>query len=79
MLFNLTEDPFEVDDLGAREGGEEELVTWRGRLVEQFKREGRGEMFLDEDSDELVVPRKPLLFNENYPCYDGYVPVYVPH
>ena len=73
QLFNLTEDPFELENLA---DGDNTLV-WRQRLIEQFKEEGRGPLFLRDD--ELVVPRKPLLFNKNYPCYDGYVPVYVPH
>ena len=84
QIFNLTADPFELNDAIGSDG---ELLVWRRRLISQFKREKRGSLFLnssdddddDNDDDALVFPRKPLLFSKNYPCYDGYVPVYVPH
>lgn len=76
QLFDLNEDPYELVDLGGVEV--EKVEYWRGKLVEQFKREGRGSLFLTEEGF-LIKHRLPLLFSPSYPCYTGYVPFYIPH
>ena len=81
QLFDLSADPHELNDLGMAADGDErvkqKIEMWRGKLIAKFQEEGRGSLFLD--GGELVVPRLPLLFGPNYPCYDGYVPFYIPH
>ena len=62
-------------DLVAEEG--KDVSEWRARMIKQFEDEGRGSMYVRHG--DLVKRRLPLLFSPNYPCYDGYVPFYIPH
>lgn len=72
-LFNLTEDHYEVADLAELLEYHDELMAWRARLQNQFALEGRGEMFLLQDSSlafnhtNLTCTQTKIM--DNYPCY----------
>jgi choline-sulfatase len=53
QLFDLAEDPAEMHDLGGSSDYEGQLVTWRGRLIEQLT--GRPEGFVNDDGTLAVL------------------------
>jgi|ERR1712150_243380 len=55
QLFNLTSDPEEMVDISGSAAYSDELALWRGRLVKQFEKEGRGDKWVVNGS---LVPRK---------------------
>ena len=42
LLFDLVNDPHEMNNLAEEPRWQSELLMWRKRLIEQFEREGRG-------------------------------------
>jgi arylsulfatase A-like enzyme len=66
QLFCLSDDPNETFDLAALNEYQDTLVTWRTRLILQFKMEGRGKSWVVNNT--LPVRPNSALFGDNYPC-----------
>ena len=65
QLFNLTADPLEMTEISRDPTMASTLSLWRGRLVAQFEREGRGKAFVD--GGKLVKRGKQSNYSPNYP------------
>jgi arylsulfatase len=68
QLFNLTADPGENDGLHAMPAYAAELAKWRGRMVAQFTKEGRGPVWVKGGELQL---RPTQTYGPNFP---GHVP-----
>lgn len=66
QLFNLTADPEETVDLAKDPRMSDLLELWRGRMVEQFRREKRGQRWVDA-AGRLKHRRMPCNYCENFP------------
>lgn len=65
QLFDLDNDPGELHDLSSDPSWSDTLLKWRGRLVKQFKEEGRGSDWVV--GDKLMQRVKGQLYSPNYP------------
>eukprot|EP00929_Paragymnodinium_shiwhaense_P012130 TRINITY_DN11881_c0_g1_i2.p1 TRINITY_DN11881_c0_g1~~TRINITY_DN11881_c0_g1_i2.p1 ORF type:complete len:575 (-),score=79.99 TRINITY_DN11881_c0_g1_i2:150-1874(-) len=65
QLFNLTADPDETTEVSGLQAYAEELSTWRGRLVSQFQKEGRGPHWVK--NGKLVQRPWGQLYSPHYP------------
>ena len=65
QLFDLTQDPLETKDLAGETAHADKLRTWRGRLLSQFEREGRGEPFVK--GGKLVPRPERHTYSPHYP------------
>ncbi len=65
QLFDLVQDPYEKVDLAGDAGHAATLARWRGRLVAQFEREGRGPVWVANGT--LQRRTKPQTYSPNYP------------
>ncbi len=63
QLFNLDEDPWELDDLAGDGAYGETLRTWRNRLIDHLAE--RGEPFVK--NGRLALRPKRMLYSPNYP------------
>lgn len=63
QLFDLQEDPSELNDLASDPTHQETLKLWRGRMVEHLSE--RGEEYVK--NGKLVTPREKLLYSPNFP------------
>ena len=63
QLFNLTTDPDESADISGSDA--ELLALWRGRMVNQFEQEGRGEQFVKDGA--LVLRPEAILHSPFFP------------
>ncbi|EDQ88446.1 uncharacterized protein MONBRDRAFT_26151 [Monosiga brevicollis MX1] len=65
LLFNLTADPWEMNNLADDASYHKELMLWRERLIEQFEREGRGPAFVQNHT--LMQRTQGMTYGPNYP------------
>lgn len=65
QLFNLTADPTESLEVSALSEYALELEKWRGRMVQQFEREGRGDVWVKDG--KLVRRAKAQTYSPFYP------------
>jgi arylsulfatase len=65
QLFDLDSDPHEMTNLAGEPEWRSTLEQWRGRMVEQFVREGRGPQWVVDR--KLVRREKGQLYSPNYP------------
>ena len=65
QLFNLTVDPYELQDLSSNASFASELAKWRLRLVEQFEREKRGQEWVKDG--KLQRRTEGQVYSPNYP------------
>lgn len=63
QLFNLDKDPHELHNVADSE--KEMLIQWRGHMVQQFVKEGRGEDWVKDG--KLMTRVKGQLYSPNYP------------
>ncbi|UCG50323.1 MAG: arylsulfatase [Phycisphaerales bacterium] len=63
QLFDLEHDPGELRDLAAEPSHKNELLEWRGRMVEHLLE--RGEQFVS--NGKLTMRKKRLLYSPNFP------------
>lgn len=65
QLFNLTADPMERIELSENSDYKKELELWRGRMVAQFEREGRGPKWVQNGT--LIARPTGQTYSPNYP------------
>ena len=65
QLFDLASDPHEMTNLAGEAKWGPTLEQWRGRMVEQFEREGRGPAWVVDG--KLVRRTKGQIYSPNYP------------
>eukprot|EP01061_Rhynchopus_euleeides_P042765 TRINITY_DN745_c0_g3_i1.p1 TRINITY_DN745_c0_g3~~TRINITY_DN745_c0_g3_i1.p1 ORF type:complete len:522 (+),score=145.15 TRINITY_DN745_c0_g3_i1:87-1652(+) len=65
QLFNLTADPFELQDVATHPEYASALGVWRQRLVDQFEQEGRGASWVS--GGVLMQRTKGTTYSPNYP------------
>ena len=67
QLFDLDNDPKELNNLAENSTHKETLLQWRDRMAKQFIQEGRGPDWVDTQTLELKKRIKGLLYSPNYP------------
>lgn len=65
QLFDLVHDPAEAIDLANDPGMSSEMETWKNRLAQQYRREGRGDYWLSPDG--TLAGRGDCRYSPNYP------------
>ena len=65
QLFDLVNDPHEMQNLAEDPQHQDELLKWRNILIEQFEREGRGDKYLKQG--KLQKRTKSYTYSPNYP------------
>jgi arylsulfatase len=65
QLFDLTVDPYEMNNLAADPAHASVLALWRSRMVAQFEAENRGPRFVVNGT--LVARPDSYLYSPNYP------------
>lgn len=69
QLFNLTADPYELQDLARSTDPAHvaEVAKWRARMANQFTQEGRGAFGFVSSDGKLLQRTKSLVYSPNYP------------
>ena len=65
QLFNIDNDPGELNNLAANSTWEKELESWRLKMVAQFEEESRGEEWVKDG--KLMQRVKGQVYSPNYP------------
>ncbi|EGD73403.1 ADP ribosylation factor [Salpingoeca rosetta] len=65
QLFNISADPHELHDLSGDPAYQLELALWRGRMVAQFEREGRGSNWVVNST--LLQRTHGQVYSPNFP------------
>jgi arylsulfatase A-like enzyme len=65
QLFDLTEDPHELNDLGNSSEHAQTLALWRGRMVDHLSE--RGEEWVS--GGKLMLRKKSMMIGPNFPGY----------
>jgi len=70
QLFCLSKDPKELEDLAQHQHQLHEPVLsyWRTTMAKNFAEEGRGNHWVTEDGNHLVVRTNGTTYGPNYPC-----------
>ena len=77
LLFNLTADPNELNDLSDHPAYTPTLNLWRSRLIAQFNEETRGTTFMSHEGGLQTLHKTRLKCANtkllaNYPCYPDF-------
>ncbi len=65
QIFNLTADPYEMDDLALKAESAGMVSEWSSRMVAQFMAEGRGEAWVKDG--KLQLRKEGQTYGPNYP------------
>ena len=65
QLFDLTQDHKELKNLASDPNWKNTLLEWRGRMVDQFEREGRGDDWVK--NGQLMQRQKTQVYSPHYP------------
>lgn len=72
LLFNLTEDPYELRNLAGLSEHADLVSLWEAKMVANFKAEGRNRMFVEGERLGVInstTKCSATKLTENYPCY----------